>query len=156
MKTTILLTIIAFFAFGFILPKQAAAQEEYYADGREQIEGFYTLKGTVPMEFKAIDYLELRHGRDEKPSYGSIKLKGKSGANYYLNIPTLNDKKISLKTKTWKGISYEFTGIFTRLNLMDTSDPDSKEVVLTGKLKKISAGKVVAEINAEFTYYWGT
>ena len=155
MKTTIILTIAAFFVFGFILPKTVAAQE-FYVDGREQIEGFYTLKGTVPMEFKAIDYLELRHGRDEKPSYGSIKLKGKSGANYYFNQPTLNDKNISLKTKMWKGISYEFTGTFTRLNLMDTSDPDSKEVVLTGKLKKISAGKVVAEIDAQFTYYWGT
>ena len=155
LKTTILLSIITFFVFGFILPRQTVAQE-YYVDGREQIEGFYTLKGIVSTEFKTIDYLELRHGRDEKPSYGSIKLKGKSGANYYFNQPTLNDKNISLKTKMWKGISYEFTGTFTRLNLMDTSDPDSKEVVLAGKLKKISAGKVVAEIDAQFTYYWGT
>lgn len=155
LKTTILLSIIAFFVFGFILPKQTAAQE-YYVDGREQIEGFYTLKGAVSTGFKTIDYLELRHGRDEKPSYGSIKLKGKRGTNYLLNLPTLNDKNISLKTKAVKGVSYEFTGTFTRLNLMDTSDPDSKEAVLTGKLKKISMGKVVAEIDAQFTYYWGT
>lgn len=155
MKTTIFLTIAAFFVFGFILPKTTVAQE-YYVDGREQIEGFYTLKGNISKDFKTIDYLELRHGREEKPTFGIIKLKGKSGTSYKLMIPTLEDKSLSLKTKAVNGISYEFNGTFTRLNLMDTSDPDSKEVVLTGKLKKISRGKVIAEIDAQFTYYWGT
>jgi hypothetical protein len=158
MKTTIILTLATFFVFGFILPKQAAAQEEveYYVDGREQIEGFYTLKDNNSKDFKTIDYLELRHGREEKPTYGIIKLKGKSGASYKLMLPTLKDKNISLKTKAVAGISYEFSGTFTRINLMDTSDLDSKEIVLAGKLRKMSRGKVIAEIDAQFTYYWGT
>ncbi len=155
MKNTIFLIIAAFFVFGFILPKTVAAQE-YYVDGREQIEGFYTLKSNVSKEFKTIDYLELRHGREEKPTYGIIKLKGKRGTSYKLMLPTLDDKALILKTKAVNGISYEFKGAFTRLNLMDTSEPDSKEVVLKGKLKKLSRGKVIAEIDAQFTYYWGT
>lgn len=156
MKTKILLTIATFFVIGFILPKTTAAQEYFYENGREQIEGFYTLTGNISKEFKIIDYLELRHGREEKPTYGIIQLKGKRGTNYRLMLPTLNDKTISVKTKAVAGISYEFNGTFTRLNLMDTSDPDSKEVVLTGKLKKMSRGRVIAEIDAQFTYYWGT
>ena len=135
--------------------KQAAAQE-FYVNGREHLEGFYTLKGAVPAEFKDIENLELRHGGEKNaPFYGSIKLNGK-GTKYSLLLPTLNDKNISLKTEVLKDISYEFTGTFTRLDLAEAIEANSKEVVLTGKLKKLSAGKVVAETDAEFTYYQGT
>ena len=155
LKTIICLTITTFFVFIFILPTKIAAQE-FYEKPYENIQGFYTPNGNIPTEFKTIDYLELRNGRDEISAYGVIKLKGRGG-NYYLLKPTLKDKDIRVKTKTFKGISYEFNGTFTRLDMGATEmEPDSKEIVLTGKLRKLKAGKVIAETDVKYTYYIGT
>jgi hypothetical protein len=156
MKTTIYLTIITFFVFAFFLPTKGVAQEPFYVESYENIQGFYTPSGNIPTEFKTIDYLELRNGRDEISAFGVVKIKGRGG-NYYLLEPKLTDKNISVKTRTVKGISYEFNGMFTRLDMATTDmDPDSKEIFLTGKLKKLKAGKVIAETDVKFTYYVGT
>ena len=156
MKTTICLTIAAFFVFGLILPAKTVAQEEFYSGTCENIQGFYTPNGKIPTAFKTIDYLELRNGREEFPTFGIIKLKG-SGGSIKLLKPTLDDKNVSFKTKSFKRNSYEFTGTFTRLDMAAAEmDPDSKEILLSGKLKMLKSGKVVAEMDVKFTYYVGT
>jgi hypothetical protein len=51
-------------------------------------------------------------------------------------------------------VSYQFDGMLTRTNF-DSPEPSSDEVALSGTLKKIKAGKVVASSWVRYTWFLG-
>jgi hypothetical protein len=65
--------------------------------------------------------------------------------------PTLDGKNLSFKTKAVRGVSYEFSGTLNRTNF-DEPQPGAEEIVLSGTLKKLRAGKEIAA--SQVTYRW--
>jgi hypothetical protein len=120
------------------------------------VHGFFFFKGRVPAAFRNIDHLNLDipGGLGTPPYYGQIRLKAPAGTDYKLLPPTLNGKHLSFKTKKVGGASYQFDGTLTRTNF-DSPEPSSDEVVLSGTLKKIKGGKVVASSRVRYTWFLG-
>ena len=120
------------------------------------VHGFFFFKGRVPAAFRNIDHLNLDipGGSDTPPYYGQIRLKAPAGTDYKLLKPTLNGKHLAFKTKKVGGVSYEFDGTLTRTNF-DAPQPSSEEVVLTGTLKKVKGGKIIASSRVRYTWFLG-
>ena len=117
--------------------------------------GTFSIHGKAPQAFANIEVLEIG-GNDEygwkatPPFYGFIRLNNQAKTDYKLLKPTIDDKNISFKTRSVAGVSYEFAGTFTQL---DFAEKDMRnQVVLSGTLKKIVAGKVAAEAKLDFDY----
>lgn len=139
--------------------------ESSAAFNNPDIFGFFFIKGKAPKEFADIDHLALggngEYGAKAKPPfYGHIRLKSKAAKDYVLLKPAMNGKNVSFKTKAAGGVSYEFEGAFTRLDFTEAGkqpfDKDNgDETVLSGNLKKIKAGKTVAESKVDFRWELG-
>ncbi len=117
--------------------------------------GTFSVHGKAPQAFANIAVLEIG-GDDEygwkanPPFYGFIRLNNRAKTDYKLLKPTIDGKNISFKTRAVGGVSYEFEGSFTQL---DFAEKDmSNQVVLSGTLKKLVAGKVAAEEKLDFDY----
>lgn len=117
--------------------------------------GTFSIHGKPPQAFANIAVLEIG-GDDEygwkanPPVYGFIRLNNRAQTDYKLLKPTIDDKNISLKTRSVGGVSYEFEGSFKQLDFAEKGM--SNEVVLSGTLKKLVGGKVTAEAKLEFDY----
>lgn len=129
------------------------------------IHGFFFIKDKVPQGFADIDHLNLG-GKGEygakanPPYYGNISLKSKTAKAYMLLKPTMDGKNFSFKTEAVAGVSYEFEGVFTRLDFtkegkQPTEVGDSVETVLSGTLRKKKAGKIIAEGKVTYSWYLG-
>jgi hypothetical protein len=120
------------------------------------VHGFFFFKGRIPAAFRNIDHLNLDipGGTGTPPYYGQIRLKAPAGTDYKLLNPTLDGKHLIFKTKTVRGIRYEFDGMLTRTNF-DEPQPESNEIVLTGTLKKLRSGRVIATSRVRCTWYLG-
>lgn len=154
MQKTILLFAAAF-ALVFIGSLSASAQAK--KNGKD-IFGYFYFKGSVSKDFSNIREIHLAgdFGAKEKPPfYGLIRLKAQSAKDFPILKPTGAGKNISFTTKAVGGVSYQFTGAFTRLDLEEKQIPES-QVVLKGKLTKLKNGKQIAEQDASFTYFPGT
>jgi hypothetical protein len=117
--------------------------------------GTFSIHGKAPRGFTNIAVMEIA-GNDEygwkanPPFYGFIRLNNKAQTDYKLFKPTIDDKHISFKTRAVAGVSYEFAGTFTSL---DFAEKDMRnQTVLSGTLKKLSGGKVLAEAKLDFDY----
>lgn len=117
--------------------------------------GTFSIHGRAPQAFANIEVLEIG-GDDEygwkasPPFYGFIRLNDKAKTDFKLLKPTIDGKNISFKTKVTGGVSYEFVGSFTRL---DFAEKDLRnQIVLSGTLKKLVAGKVAAEAKLDFDF----
>lgn len=135
---------------GSALPKAAKAVNPIAA---VSVHGFFFFKGRVPLAFRNIDHLNLDIPGSSS-YYGQIRLKAPARTDYKLLKPTLSGKNLSFKTKKVGGVGYEFSGKLTRTNF-DDPQPSSEEVVLRGTLKKIKAGKVVAQASVRYTWFLG-
>lgn len=117
--------------------------------------GTFSIHGKAPQAFANIEVLEIG-GNDEygwkasPPFYGFIRLNDKAKTDYKLLKPTIDDKSIKFKTRALAGVSYEFEGTFSQL---DFAEKDLRnQVVLSGTLKKLVAGKVTAEAKLDFDF----
>jgi hypothetical protein len=125
------------------------------------IHGYFFIKGKAPKEFADIDHLNLggsgEYGAGAKPPYyGQIRLKTRGRTDFKLLKPAMNGNKFSFKTKTVGGVSYEFDGTFSRMDFTEVDkQPMGEEVVLSGTLKKMKAGKMVAESKVDFRWELG-
>lgn len=124
------------------------------------IYGFFFIKGTVPAAFKNIDHLNLTGSGEygagaTPPDYGRIRLNNRAKTDYLLLKPTLEGKHLAFTTKKVAGVSYEFDGMLTRTDIDLPQQPTDDEVVLSGTLKKMKAGKVLAQAQVSLTWYLG-
>ena len=125
---------------------------------KDKVYGYFFFAGKAPAAFKDIDHFDLSIPayveKGKPPDYGRIRLKARNKPDYLLLKPTLEGKNLSFKTKVVGGISYQFSGTLTRTDF-DEPRPASGEIVLRGTLKKIKAGKTIAESKVSFTWELG-
>ena len=118
--------------------------------------GYFFLTGNVPAEFKRIYVLSLDgdYGLSQTPpTYGGIRLKGRAHPDYALRSVVITGNNLAFKTKAVRGVSYDFTGTLTTTDFK--KEPRSDETVLTGKLKKMMSGRVIAEKQVAFRWEKG-
>ena len=154
MQKTILLFAAAF-ALIFVGSLPASAQAK--KNGKD-IFGYFYFKGKVAKDFADIREIHLAgdFGAKEKPPfYGLIRLKAQRAKDFNLLKPTGAGKNISFTIKVIGGVSYKFTGAFTRLDLEEKQIPES-EIVSKGKLTKLKNGQPFAEQSLSFIYFPGS
>jgi hypothetical protein len=151
MRTSIKLLIV----FALISAITAAAQPSATFANALDASGTFSIHGKAPRAFANIEVLEIG-GNDEygwkakPPFYGFIRLNNRAKTDYKLLKPTIDDTKISFKTRSVAGVSYEFEGAFKSL---DFAEKDMRnQTVLSGTLKKLTRGKVSAEAKLDFDY----
>ncbi len=114
--------------------------------------GYYSIEKPTK-DFADISEIHLAgsFGEEQKPPiYGLIRLKRKSAKDFQLNKPTMNGKNITFTSKAVGGISYSFTGTFTKLGNFPVNQPIG--VVLQGTLTKLKGKTKLAEAKVKFTY----
>ena len=146
-----LVTLVALLALSAVVIAVAARSITHTVDAS----GTFSIHGTPPQAFANIQVIEIA-GNDEygwkatPPFYGFIRLTHRAQTDYKLFKPTIDGNKISFKTRPVGNISYEFEGTFSSL---DFAEKDMRnQVVLSGTLKKLAAGKVTAEAKLDFDY----
>jgi len=114
--------------------------------------GYYFIE-KAPKGFSDISEIHLAgdYGESQTPPfYGLIRMKKKAAKDFQLNKPTINGKNISFTTKAVAGVSYQFSGTFTKLDNFPTNPPDG--VVLKGTLTKMKGKTKLAASKVNFTY----
>ena len=149
----ICVSLVVLIAFSSIAV--AVAAPSLFHSSSVDASGTFSIHGTPPQAFANIQVVEIA-GNDEygwkatPPFYGFVRLTNRAQTDYKLFKPTIDGSKISFKTRAVGGISYEFEGTFSSL---DFAEKDMRnQVVLTGTLKKLAAGKVEAEAKLDFDY----
>lgn len=140
--------IAAAFVFAFAL--SASAQNE------TDIFGYYSIEKPTKA-FADISELHLSGGygaRQNPPFYGFIRLKTKRAKDFRLLKPALNGKSLTFSTTSVKGVSYKFSGQFTKLGNFPELRPDG-EILLSGTLTKYRGKTKIASANVKFSYYAG-
>ena len=164
----LLAAVLVFALFTIENPAQtkfgAGAAGSLPVSKKADIHGYFFIKGKAPQGFADIDNLVLggdgEYGaRANPPFYGQIRLKNKAGTDYKLRKPIMSGKNFSFKTESVRGVSYEFEGAFSRL---DFTEPEKQpvgdkwnETVLSGTLKKMKAGKMIAQSKVSFRWELG-
>lgn len=147
-----ILLILAVFAL-----VAAGAQAQDKKNGKD-IFGYFYFKGRVSNDFTDIREIHLAGdfgAREKPPFYGLIRLKSRNAKDFAVLKPTGIGKNISFATKTVGGVSYQFTGAFTRVDI-EERETKPEEVVLKGTLTKLKNGAKVAAEAVSFTYFPGT
>lgn len=123
--------------------------------------GYYYIKNPVKA-FANISELHLSgdYGKNEKPRFfGLIRLKNENAKDFHLLKPFQKGSFISFTTKSVAGISYKFSGNFTkRFVKSETSrfSLNSGGIALKGTLIKLKGNKQIARQSVNFTYFTGT
>ena len=134
---------------------------EFIQLAEDDVFGFFMISGKAPKEFADIDHINLggsgEYGAGANPPYyGQIRLKDKKKTDFKLLKPTLEGKNLSFKTEAVNGVSYEFVGTLTQTDFSTPeTQPQAEEKVLSGTLRKLKAGKMIAESKVEFTWFLG-
>ena len=158
----------------------AVEQNDIAADSEENtkyefdIDGFYGIVGEQPNGFKDYDVTgKLPKGFEDFGEIGitTLSYENASEENAYEGTPippegyvwtdkeykfakiNVNNKYISFKTQTIKGVSYEFSGKFLEKAPFWTLD--EQKPVLEGRFVKLKKGKKIAESNVKFVWYQG-
>jgi hypothetical protein len=122
------------------------------------VTGAYMIIGTVPTEFAEIDHLGLATidaQGNPAPLNGFIRPKMSSAKDYKLIAPKMTGRSLTFTTRAVGGISYSFTGAFTKLGNFPVNPPEGDAPVLKGTLSKLRDGRIVAMTSAEFSYSAG-
>lgn len=128
--------------------------------GGPEVHGYFTLTGYVPAALKNIDHINILippyvdPARPNAPDHGRIRTTGRYQADYLLLKPTLYGKNVSFRTRTVRGVRYEFSGTLTRTSF-DEPQPTSEEIILRGTLKKVRRGRTVARTRVACTWELG-
>ena len=123
---------------------------------KADIFGYYFIEKPTK-DFADISEIHLAgdYGAQQKPPfYGLIRLKKKAAKDFPLLKPDLSGKNISFTTKEVGGISYQFSGSFTKLEDFPTTRPEG-EILLKGKLTKFKGKTQLAEADVKFSYSAG-
>ncbi|MBS1794405.1 MAG: hypothetical protein JSS81_11155 [Acidobacteria bacterium] len=123
----------------------------------DAVAGFYFPKTALPRGFAELEHLMLSTTDDDGnpgPLFGFLRPKKQSSNDYVLVKPKLSGKTLTFTTISIKGVSYSFTGAFTRTNFTDVP-PNSNEVVLKGTLSRLVNGEAADETEVSFTYTIG-
>lgn len=100
-------------------------------------------------------HLAGSYGEQQKPKfYGLIRLKKKSSKDFQILQPAVQGKNISFETKAVAGLSYHFTGTFTKMENFPETRPDG-QVILKGTLQKFKGKIKIAESKVALTYAGG-
>jgi hypothetical protein len=145
--------VVAVLTYTGLPPSVHATVENQKVD----VFGYYFPKSRLPRAFAEIDHLYLSTIDDQgNPTSlnGWIRPKRRAAKDYHLVNPTLEGKKLTFTTQAVRGISYSFTGTFTKLGNFPVDRPEG-QVVLKGHLIKMLNGKKVAETDVSFTYTGG-
>jgi hypothetical protein len=124
----------------------------------EEEDGIYYLIDDDPKGFEDFEFLRIDTVKyDEKlEKLVSIKPTGKidAGKEYKFSWLNVADRRISLITKSRRGVSYQFDGKFTGGIETKYKGPEGEEltdhVFLTGRLTKWRNGKKIAEAKVRF------
>ncbi|CAN5579283.1 hypothetical protein BH20ACI4_BH20ACI4_08850 [soil metagenome] len=122
--------------------------------------GYYYIQNPTK-EFKDISEIHLSGDYGETsnpPIFGLIRLKNKKAKDFRLNKPYQKGKQISFTTKSVGGISYQFSGSFTKLydKVVETRPGRTPEgIVLRGTLIKLKGKIKIAQQRVGFTYFAG-
>ncbi len=151
-KLRFVLILVAFFSLCSI----ASAQKPLKLDTF----GYYYIKKPIKA-FANISEIHLAgdYGKQEKPPmYGLIRLKD-APRDFKILKPVEKGDFISFSTDSVGGVSYRFSGNFTRLFIKNQKSTDKLNdggIVLRGTLTKLKRGAKIAEQAVEFTYFTGT
>lgn len=118
--------------------------------------GYYTIEKAAK-GFTDISEIHLagNYGAEQKPPFhGLIRLKSKKAKDFHLLKPTLDGKNLTFTTKSVSGISYTFSGAFTRLGNFPSERPEA-EVLLTGTLTKLKGKTKLTSAKVSFIYTAG-
>ncbi|MBX7173537.1 MAG: hypothetical protein K1X72_21395 [Pyrinomonadaceae bacterium] len=143
-------TIPVFFMFC------AFAVTAFAQSSTNDIFGYYMIE-KAPKAFADISEIHLagNYGAAQKPPfYGLIRLKAKKAKDFKLLKPTLDGKNLTFSTTSVNGISYTFTGTFTRLGDFPNEQPEG-EILLKGTLTKLKGKAILAKANLSFSYTAG-
>lgn len=136
------------------------ATAQFVQNIEDDVFGYFFISGKVPKAFADIDHINLggsgEYGAQANPPfYGQIRLKDRKRTDFKLLKPVLEGRNLSFKTETVRGVSYSFSGVLTTTDFGSDQQPAADEKVLSGTLKKMKAGKVIAESKLEFTWLLG-
>lgn len=143
-----------------ILPIVEVSNTESITEIKEEQEhgvyGYFFIAGKVSREFSdiseiLIDQQGWETADDSDMCYGLLRLKKDKLPDYYLHKPIVNGNKISFRTKAVRGVSYEFKGILKK----NFDELPYETIVMRGTLKKMKAGKTIAESKVGFNWYLG-
>jgi hypothetical protein len=118
--------------------------------------GYYFIQN-APKSFADISEIHLAgsYGAEQTPPFhGLIRMKSKKAKDFHLLKPTLDSANISFSTKSVNGISYAFSGTFTKLGNFSTDRPEG-EVLLKGILTKLKGKTKLASAKVSFIYSAG-
>lgn len=125
-------------------------------DSAVDIFGYYTIDKAVK-GFTDISEIHLAgsYGAEQKPPFhGLIRMKAKKAKDFHLLKPTLDGNNLTFSTKSVNGVSYTFSGTFTRLGNFPNERPEG-EVLLTGILTKLKGKTTLASAKVSFIYTAG-
>lgn len=151
-KTKFALLFLFFFSLSLFVQAQRANQLDTF--------GYYYIQNSNK-NFRDISEIHLSgdYGKKRNPViYGLIRLKNKQAKDFRLNSPIQKGKFISFTTKSVGGISYQFSGSFTKLydKVIETRPGTTPQgIVLRGKLIKLKGKIKIAEQRVGFTYFAG-
>src|SRR5260370_19747212 len=115
-----------------------------------EFEGFYVIQGRTPRGFENLDPIPLYIGGNTKSAQGYISTKAHT--TYKFTAISVSHEKVTFTTRSIRGISYKFEGIF--LTDKPTKAPGD-EIVLEGTLVKLQSGKQSASPAIQPTYFPG-
>ena len=123
---------------------------------KPEIFGYYSIE-KAPRAFVDISEIHLagNFGAKQKPPfYGLIRMNSKKAKDFRLLKPTLKGKNLTFSTKSVGGVSYTFSGTFTKLGDFPRERPEG-EILLKGTLTKFKGKTKIAEARVSFSYSAG-
>jgi hypothetical protein len=136
-------------------PPPATVPEE--ATGGD-VTGPYVATTPLPDEFAELEHLLLAtidENGAPAPLNGFLRSKKAGAKDYILVQPVLKGRNLTFTTSQVDGVSYAFSGAFTRLDHFAENPPPYDEVVLSGTLTKMRGGNNVATTPVGFAYQPG-
>lgn len=147
-KKSYQILICAVFVFAFALGASGQTKTDIF--------GYYYIEKPTK-DFSNISEIHLAgdFGAEQKPPFhGMIRLKSKKLTDFRLLKPNLNGKNLTFSTAAVGGISYKFTGAFSKLENFPQTQPNG-EVLLTGTLTKYRGKTKMASANIKLSYQAG-
>lgn len=121
--------------------------------------GYFSLVGKHPKGFDNFDTIQYWRKEDEQTgpdiSQRTAGVNESGGVVYPYATVSVTRQKFVFTTRIVRGVSYKFSGRFSRNDFVG-SDMAFEKPVLVGTLGKYRNGRRVAEANVKLSYFAGT